>query len=391
MQGTYVDIEVKRTTPITRSAKVMQFEGMFDVPPAERAEKKWNVKLPLDERDWSIGLILGPSGAGKSAVLNEAFPDRVVESYDWSPDKAIVDEFPREMSVKEISDALSSVGFSSPPSWLKPYSALSTGEKFRVTLARALAENTDIVALDEFTSVIDRTVAQIGSAAVAKAVRRSGKQFVAATCHFDVSEWLQPDWVYKPHLEEFEWRRLRRRPEIDLTIRRVHRSAWTLFKEHHYLSTDISPSAQCYVGSVKGEPAVFGAVISFPHATSSGWRGHRTVTLPDFQGVGLGNAMSEFLAGIYSATGKPYRSVTAHPAMIAHRARSPLWTMIQKPQRNPNIGKKGYKRLVRTSSTKRRVASFQYVGPKLTEEAKAFGLRMDYPRTKSQKAGAAKK
>src|SRR5439155_19760773 len=48
---------------------------------------------------------------------------------------------------------------------------------------------------DEFTSVVDRTVAQIGSAAVAKTIRRSGKQLVAASCHYDVIEWLQPDWI----------------------------------------------------------------------------------------------------------------------------------------------------------------------------------------------------
>lgn len=382
MSSTTIDIEVKRSTPIKRSAKVMQFEGMFDVPPAEQAQKRWKVKLPLGDRDWSIGLVLGPSGAGKSAVLNEAFPDKVVESYEWGDTTAIVDEFPKGMNVKEIADVLSSVGFSSPPSWLKPYSALSTGEKFRVTLARALAENDDIVALDEFTSVIDRTVAQIGSAAVSKAVRRSGKQFVAATCHYDVTDWLQPDWIYKPHLEEFEWRRLRCRPKIDLEIRRVHRSAWQLFKEHHYLSSEIATSAQCYCAFVDGEPAAFAAVISFPHKTSPGWRGHRTVTLPDFQGVGIGNALSEFVAGIYKATGKPYRSTTAHPAMIAHRARSKNWKMTRPPGRNPNPGKNGNKALGKSHSNKRRVAGFLYLGPALYEEARAFGL------LKGEKAGS---
>ena len=39
---------------------------------------------------------------------------------------------------------------------------------------------------DEYTSVVDRTVAQIGTAALAKTVRARGQQFVAVTCHEDV-------------------------------------------------------------------------------------------------------------------------------------------------------------------------------------------------------------
>ena len=54
-----------------------------------------------------------------------------------------------------------------------------------------------LIAFDEFTSVVDRNVARIGSAAVAKAIRGGtiGCRFVAVTCHYDVTEWLAPDWV----------------------------------------------------------------------------------------------------------------------------------------------------------------------------------------------------
>jgi ABC-type ATPase with predicted acetyltransferase domain len=64
-------------------------------------------------------------------------------------------------------------------------------------MARALSEDTDMVVIDEFTSVVDRQVAQVASHTVQKAVRRTpGRQFVAVTCHYDVTDWLQPDWVY---------------------------------------------------------------------------------------------------------------------------------------------------------------------------------------------------
>ena len=45
---------------------------------------------------------------------------------------------------------------------------------------------------------VDLNVAKIGSLAMQKAIRQSDnkKQFIAVTCHFDVIEWLQPDWIF---------------------------------------------------------------------------------------------------------------------------------------------------------------------------------------------------
>jgi hypothetical protein len=104
-----------------------------------------------------------------------------------------------------------------------------------------------------------------------------------------------------------------------------------LFHRHHYLSSTLHRGAKCFLALVDGQPAAFTAVLSFPHPSRAGWREHRTVCLPDFQGVGIGNGLSEFVAGLFKATGKPYYSTTSNPAMIQHRARSPLWRMARKP------------------------------------------------------------
>ena len=66
-------------------------------------------------------------------------------------------------------------------------------------MAHTLAEKPRLAVVDEFTSVVDRTVAQIGSAALVRAVRRRNQKFVAVTCHYDVIDWLDPDWVFQPH------------------------------------------------------------------------------------------------------------------------------------------------------------------------------------------------
>ena len=43
-----------------------------------------------------------------------------------------------------------------------------------------------------------------GSAyAISKDVRRSKKKFIAVTCHYDVVDWLEPDWVFCTDTMEF--------------------------------------------------------------------------------------------------------------------------------------------------------------------------------------------
>lgn len=396
-----------RSVDIVRTPRVKQVEGMFDVAPCERSEVRLSADLPLEDRDWQIGLIVGPSGCGKSTLARELFPEALVSGFEWPAQNSIVDAFPTAMGIKDIVGLLSSVGFSSPPSWLRPFRALSNGEQFRVTIARALAESPELAVIDEFTSVVDRTVARIGSAAIARTIRRVSpggpvRRLVAVSCHYDIIDWLAPDWVYDPAAGEFQWRCLPGRPPIELEIARVHRAAWQLFKSHHYLSSDLHKGAKCFVAFVHDEerreeanmgdarrahtpesglassrraerPAAFTAVIHRPDSKGGFWAEHRTVCLPDFQGVGIGNALSEFVAALFAATGKRYCSRTSHPAMIRHRARSPLWTMYEPPalgRRNS----RGYAAFDRSAALERMTAGFRFIGPPNPEAARAFGV-----------------
>lgn len=363
-----------RDTPLVRSPRVMQVEGIFGLAAHDPGPREWRVSLPIDERDWRIGAIVGPSGAGKTTMARALFGEALVRDVDWPTDRAIVDGFPAGMGIKEIIRLLSSVGFSSPPHWLRPFQTLSRGEQFRAQLARALAERANLVVIDEFTSSLDRTVARIASAAFAKAVRRVGRRFVAVTCHDDVIDWLDPDWILEPSIGVdgvFSWRSLRNRPTVALEVSRCDVSAWRYFKDHHYLSGEISRAAICFVALVEGRPAAFTAAIPFPHPTRPGWREHRTVCLPDFQGIGVGSGLSDYVASLFRATGRPYRSVTGHPAMIASRARSPNWWMIRAPSRARQTSASGLRRRV---ATRRLTASFEFVGPPDRPAAISFGL-----------------
>jgi len=300
-------VDVLGECPIVRSFRVDQVAGMFDLELAEKARVEFSAELPAADEDWRIGAIVGPSGSGKSSIARAAFGRQLYRPGRWPRQKAVIDGFGEGLSVKQIVPMLTAVGFSSPPAWVKPYHVLSNGEQFRCDLARALLGGGKLVAFDEFTSVVDRTVAKIGSAAVAKAIRkgRVESRFVAVTCHYDVLEWLQPDWT----LDLTSGRLARgclRRPPIELTIAPVHRSAWSLFRRHHYLSGSISGTAYAFAAFWGDRPVGFAAWVNQAVSTSRQGRRrlHRIVVLPDFQGVGIGGRTCERPSRIFgSASG----------------------------------------------------------------------------------------
>lgn len=174
---------------------------LFTIDPGNLAER-FAGEIEIEGRDWNVGVIVGSSGSGKSTIARECFGGWLIDGFEYSA-ASVIDDMPKDVSAKDVAAVFTSVGFASPPSWLKPYGVLSNGEKMRVDLARAIMERGDGFAFDEFTSVVDRQVAQTGSAAIAKAVRKRGGQFVAVTCHRDVIEWLEPDWIYDTDKRRF--------------------------------------------------------------------------------------------------------------------------------------------------------------------------------------------
>ena len=305
-------IDAVVTCPVFESFQVQKVAGMFDLPLGEQNQERFTVDLPDTSEDWNIGLIVGPSGSGKTTVASHAYGAQLHKSSKWPADVAVVDCF-GDLPVRRVVELLTAVGFGSPPSWLRPYCVLSRGEQFRCELAKALsiansihhggresATNAKVagsqigdaerplIAFDEFTSVVDRTVAKACSSAIAKGIRRStiSCRFVAVTCHYDVAEWLEADWVLDMSTTQLTRRRLRR-PPIHVEIRRCQMAAWKLFARHHYLTGSLAPGSRCYLATWEGEPVTFCATL--PVITKKNHRRFsRIVTLPDYQGMGIG-------------------------------------------------------------------------------------------------------
>jgi ABC-type ATPase with predicted acetyltransferase domain len=193
---------VKENIADNKSFRVQNIIGMFDLQ-SEHIKEHFIGKIDIENLDWNVGVIYGASGTGKSTIANELFKENIIANFDYKS-KSIIDDMPKNKSVKEIVKMFNSVGFSSPPSWLKPYNVLSNGEKMRVDLANALLSDKEIIAFDEFTSVVNREVAKIGSYAVQKAIRKNNKKFIAISCHYDIIDWLEPDWTFCTDTMEFE-------------------------------------------------------------------------------------------------------------------------------------------------------------------------------------------
>jgi len=188
-----------KSTDVKNTFRVKSIKGTFDID-KDKVSHVFKGNLDIEDKEWNIGVIVGSSGTGKTSIAKQCFGEFDIHKYSSG---AIIDDMPKTSSVNDIAKMFNSVGFGSPVSWLKPYNVLSNGEKMRVDLARSLMSEKEIILFDEYTSVVDRDVAKIGSYATQKAIRKKGKKFIAVSCHFDIVEWLEPDWIYNTDEERF--------------------------------------------------------------------------------------------------------------------------------------------------------------------------------------------
>lgn len=294
----------------------------YDIQNKEFTSVDINYQLDnLDSFEWNIIVIFGGSGSGKTSILKNIGD---IKTPIFKNDISLISNF-NWLEPKDATHLLTSVGLSSVPTWLRPFSSLSNGEQYRATIAYLIsrAKDGEIILIDEFTSVVNRDVAKSMSFAIQKYIRRQNKRVIFASCHYDIFEWLMPDYVLSPEkggvLEKGEWLR-QGKPSIELSVHRCKPKVWDLFKKHHYLSEDVNnayifllfelnnkPIAICVIGYYSG----YNLKLSF--------RESRIVVLPDYQGMGIGSKISEFVAGIVKNNDFNYYTKTTNPALGEYR------------------------------------------------------------------------
>lgn len=359
---------IKQVNPV-QTFRVASLMGTYDLQTNKVTEHfTGDIELP---ENWNIGVIVGRSGTGKTTIARELFGEHI-KQFEYNAE-CVLDDFPKDATMHEIEMALTSVGFASAPSWLKPYSVLSNGEKMRCDIARCMCEKDDLIVFDEFTSVVDREVAKVSSFAIQKAIRRNKKRFIAVSCHDDIVQYLMPDWVFNTDTMSFS--RLdvetqkKNREKFNVEIYEIanpveKRQMWKVFAKYHYLSANYNIAAKTYVAYVNGNLAAFCAALPFPHPKKKNtYREHRTIVLPDYQGIGIGTIFSNFVAERFNKNGKQYISTTSNPAMIAARSKSPLWRCVRLSRVSPGT-LSGLQNIKDKSSTSARriTAAFEYIG-----------------------------
>lgn len=320
-------ISIRNRCPDAGTYRASRVKSLFNVETG--AHFDLDADLPIEDKGWRLGVIVGPSGSGKTSLGRALGP---LYAPVWPADRAIVDAIAPQGEFDVVTAALSAVGLGSVPAWLRPYRCLSNGEQFRATLARLVCEAPGLAVVDEFSSVVDRQIARVGAGAFGKAWRRTGGQAVLLSCHYDVLDWLQPDWVYDTATGVFDRGSVRSRPRLALDIEQTDWRWWPHFEPHHYLKLPRMIASTNYVGWIGGQPVAHLAVSTRPGLVEA--RACRLVVMPEWQGAGVGmrflNAVcAAWLAG-NNRYGRQLRTLfhTSHPGLAAALRRDPAWTQV---------------------------------------------------------------
>lgn len=328
--GGNMKIEVHNKVDDFNSYRAARVKSLFNAENGCNFDFEMNVDL---SGDWNIGVVVGPSGSGKSSIGKVIFGENLIHDYtqNWNDNKPIIDEIAPNGDFNEVTGALANVGLGDVPAWLRPFKVLSNGEQFRAGLARVICEKPEKIVIDEFTSVIDRQIAKIGSQAFQKAWRKTNPKgkVVLLTPHYDILDWVQPDWVLDTRTKTFERGCPRQRPKIELKIWKVNSSYWKFYKHHYYLDLSMPIAAEYYIGTVNGELACHLAVS--PMFQAKGYRATRLVTMPEWQGAGVGFKFLNYIAQYHlEGNGRCNRKYvtffhTSHPQLCMALRRSKIW------------------------------------------------------------------
>jgi ABC-type lipoprotein export system ATPase subunit/GNAT superfamily N-acetyltransferase len=344
----------------------------FDIQNKEESNVIIEANLEHIGNKWNIGVVYGGSGTGKTTILKNFFKKEMDKS-NFDNSKSLISNFDW-LEPKEATFLLSAMGLSSVPTWLRPFNTLSNGEQYRANLAYIVgsAKNDEVILIDEYTSVVDRDVAKAMSNALQKYIKRTNKKIVLASCHFDIMEWLQPDWIYSPSKGRLEIASHLRQPRIELQIVRCRHEAWKLFKQHHYLTEDLNKAANNFLVLWNDKPICFIGILPFPGVGDEKTRRiSRIVVLPDFQGLGLGKNILNYISSLYAKEKSTMYIRTMSPALGLSLAKDKNWIATSSNLKIPGQDSSGRKMIERPSY------SYKYIGEVSNDDTSIIKFKSD--------------
>jgi hypothetical protein len=289
-------IEIKLEAEIFNNFRCQVAANSLDIDVKKKSIHHLKIDNININDDWNIGLIYGSSGSGKTTLVKEIFGKNIFETI-INEDEPIINQLPKELNYEDCANLLNGIGLNSVNCWIRPVKTLSNGQRARAEAVLLMCQNKEIIFIDEWTSVVDRLVAKAMSVCINKFCKKFNKKIVLLSCHYDIIEWLKPDWLINcneqkfllPKCEDFFFQE---REKLKFDIREIGRQSWKYFSKYHYLS-DKLPAGKIYLyGLFINEIQIgFQCFANYtPHkkGTKIIFHSNRTVIHPDYNGLGLG-------------------------------------------------------------------------------------------------------
>jgi len=232
-----------------------------------------NVELKIGPQD--IVYVTGDSGSGKSVLLEAIVRDlnpreaARMSDVEIDPEKPLIDTVGK--TVNEGLKLLSKVGLNDAFLFVRRYSQLSDGQKYRYRVAKLIESGAQWWIMDEFCSTLDRDTAKIVAFNVQKLARKLGKAVVAATTHTDLFVDLRPSvHIHKRFGKEIQvkylpdnsfdhWRKFACSLLKEIQVEEGSYEDWKKVAGFHYRSHRVAFMQKIFV--LKRNDRVCGAIV----------------------------------------------------------------------------------------------------------------------------------
>ena len=365
------DFIVSLQSPAPEGFRSIKAAQSVDLNIDEKLTHRFSVRADIQTK-FNVGLIIGASGSGKTTLALQMFGKGVFQNLlDLS--RPVIEQFDKSMSYSDCVDALTGIGLSQVACWVKPAGALSNGQRARAEAALQMCSGKDFIAIDEFTSVVDRNVAKAMAFCVQRFARKYDKRIVLVSCHYDVFEWLNPDWVIDCNTETYINRRLeslsyKRQETIKFEIAECNRNSWHRFSKYHYLS-DRLPGGHIETFGIylDGRQIGFQCFANYvPHrkGTKKIMHSNRTVVHPDYVGFGLGMKVIDATSFEMKRRGYDVQAKFSSVPVYQSMSKSSLWRLSSVSNNVHSSQKKTGKNMGRKTGLRVavRTYSFKFVG-----------------------------